>query len=601
MGSKADWKRVFTKFRKPWVMTAGGFALGALGAAIFVLVLHFVIQPQMSLERRDIYSVAGDRFTVWYHDGSSQRAGYVGLYARLDESLDDLLARLDIDPSAVPSSIDVLVHDDPEQLQASIVQRKSPMATHTFYAVLDLLAGEDPYPRLAELVLAFGWGECVSQLLYSGALTVLLSPDRNHHCPVAAAPPRLRYSFEDLLRLEATGEFPQTLYQRFDSPFSPSMALGSLESIATFYSLFGTEGALVPEEDFASLHAASLVAYLIDCNGGLGALKSVWGPGSSVAVFERLVCEPLDELGDSWWKAATEGGLAGPTYGYYHALYLFESGEFEEAYRLTRPWRERELSEEDLILGVRCALSAGEFKEAAAWVEGTGSDSGRVAEWIALFDEWSRVEEDEISVFGGRSAEELTRLLTEVREAREQIAAGLGLTSNQLPQRMTVFFYEDAEACQTGRSLTPDVETHQAAWHAAAGDDIDWILARTLPAYAFRASTASNLLRTGLATALTFDRETLIAEGCEILEVGNWTPLWQLGFGGLPQDRFRVQTGLMIRQVMDAHGPGVLRELWRATARLGGAMSFDSALLEYAGTSRREIEQTLLNSLLVCD
>jgi len=30
-------------------------------------------------------------------------------------------------------------------------------------------------------------------------------------------------------------------------------------------------------------------------------------------------------------------------------------------------------------------------------------------------------------------------------------------------------------------------------------------------------------------------------------------------------------------------------------------MSFDSAILEYAGTSRREIEGVLLNSVLVCD
>ena len=602
MGPKVDWKRVFAKCRKPWVMTVGGFVLGALGVAIFALVLHYVIQPQMSVEKRDLYSVAGDRFNVWYHDGSSQREGYVGLYARLEESLDDLLARLDIDPSAIPSSIDVLVHDDPGQLQTSITQRKSPMATHSFYAVLDLLAEEDPYPRLAELVLAFGWGECFSQLLYSGVLAVLVRPDRNHHCAVAAAPPRLRHSFDDLLRLEVAGEFAPTLYQQFDSPFSTSMALGSFESIAAFYSLFGTQGALVPEEDFASLHAASLVAYLVDCNGGLPAVQSAWGPGDSRTLFERLVCEPPGDVGDSWWKAAVEEGVAGPAYDYYRALYLFEVGEFEEAYRLTRMWQGRELSEEDHVLGVRCALSAGEFKEAAEWVGSAGSHSDRVAEWVALFDEWNRVEEDGVSVFGGRSNEELARLLTEARAARERIAAGLGIASDELPGRMTFFFYEDAEARQIGQRVTPDVDDrHQVAWHAVVGDEIGWALAATLPAYVFSASTASNLLRTGIAAAVNIDRKTLIANGCQLLVAGAWTPLWQLGFGGVTQDRLRTETGLMIRQVIDTHGTGVLRELWRATARLGDAMSFDSALLEHVGTSRREIERTLLNSVLVCD
>jgi hypothetical protein len=582
-------------------MTAGGLVIGALGAGIFAIVLHYIIQPQMSVETRDVYSVQGAEFTVWYHDGSPQRSEYVNLYARLEESLDDLVARLDVDPSVIPSPIDVLVHDDPGQLQASIAQRKSPMATHTFYAVLDLLAGEDPYSRLAELVLAFGWGECFSQLLYNGALTVLVNPGRNHHSAVAAAPPRLRYSFEDLLRIETVGGFTPTLYQRFDSPFSPSMALGSLESIATFYSLFGTEGALIPEEDFVSLQAASLVKYLIDCNGGLGALKSVWGPGGSAALFERLACGTSDELSESWWSAAAEEGQSGPTYEYYRALYLFEVGEFEEAYRLTKTWGERPLDEAELALGVRCALSVGEFKEAAGWMESVGTGLDRVAQWIELFDDWRYVEEDGISIFGDRSDEELTRLLSEVREARERIAAGLGVASDQLPQRMAVFFYDDAEARRIGESVTPDVDTHRVAWHVVVGDEIDWILAATLPAYVFRASTASNLLRTGLATALTFDRDTLTKDGCELLSVGEWTPLWQLGFGGVTQDRFRTETGLMVRRVMDAHGPGILRDLWQATARLGAAMSLDSALLEYAGTSRREIEETLLNSVLVCD
>lgn len=582
-------------------MTVGGLAIGAIGVAIFVVLLNYVIQPQMSVETRDLYAVRGDRFNVWYHEGSSSRAAHATLMARLEEALDDLLVRLDVDPSEVPSPIDVLVHDDPNQLQSSIVQRKSPMATHTFYVVLDLFAGEDPYPRLVELVLAFGWGQCYSQLLYSGTAMVLAAPGRNYHSAVAAAPARLQYSFEELLRLEAAGEFSRTLYQQLDSPFSASIALGSLESIATFYTLFGSEGNLISEASFASLQAASLVQHLIECNGGIEALKAVWGPGSSRVLIDRLSCEPLGDLSEAWHETALAGGRMEEDYDYYRALYLFEAGEFKNAYRLTQTWRDRELTEEDVVLGVRCALSVGEFEEAAAWIEEAGLTSSQLADWTAMFDGWGRVEGDGISVFGERSAEELTRLLGEVREARDSVAAVLGFSADDFPQRMTVFVYEDAEARQTGQSVTPDAGTHQTAWHVVIGEDIGWNLASTLPAYAYRISTASNLLRTGLATAVTLDPEALIEQGCQILVAGEWTPLWQLGFGGVAPGPFRTQTGLMIRYVLDTYGLAVVRELWHATARLGGGMSFDSALLEFAGTSRRDIEQALLNSVLVCD
>jgi hypothetical protein len=601
MRPKANWKGVFSKFRKPWVMTIGGLFLGAAGAAIFVVLLNYVIQPQMSVETRDIYAVRDDRFNVWYHDGSPERARYTELKARLEESLDDLLVRLAIDPSEIPMPIDVVVHDDAGQLQSSIVQRKSLLATYTFSgAVFDLFAGEDPYPRLTELLLAFGWGQCYSQLLYTGATMVLADPDRSFHPTVAAAPPRLRYSLEELLQLDASGQFSQTLYQQLDSPFSARMAFGSLESIAAFYSLFGSEENLVPDEDFASLQAASLVEYLIQCNGGIEALKAVWGPGTSRALFERLACGPLDDLSEAWHRTAIADGQTGALYDYYRALYLFEAGEFEEAHRLTQAWRDRTLDDEDVVLAARCAISVGEFEEASEWLEDAGLTSGQPAEWAALFSGWRGVSSDGVTVFGDLSEEELSRLLAGVREARERVATGLALSEDDLPQRITVFFYENAETRQAGQGVTPADSMNQTAWHVVVGEDVGWALASTLPAYAYRVGTASNLLRTGLATAVTVGWEDLVAQGCRILTEGAWTPLWQLGFGGVSPEQFRVETGLMIRHLIDVHGLEIVRQLWHATAR-GGGMSFDSAILEYAGTSRRDIERALLNSVLVCD
>ena len=582
-------------------MTLGGLVIGGLGALLFVVLLNYVIQPQMSVETRDLYCVEGERFNVWYHEGSPSRASYASLIATLEESLDDLLNRLDVAPAALPSPIDVLVHDTAMQLQSSIVQRKSPMTTHTFYAVLDLFAEEDPYPRLAELVLAFGWGQCYSQLLYTGTLRVLSEPDRNFHAAVAAAPERVQRSVDDLMKLESAAEFDRTLYQQFDSPFSASMALGSLESIAAFYSMFGSEGNLIPEESFAALQAASLVQYLIECNGGLDAVRSVWGPGSSQSLIARIACGPLDDLTHAWMEAAGAVGPAEDEYEYYRGLYLFEAGELAAAYELTRSWDGQDRTDESVLLMIRTAIAVGAFDRAHALIEEAGFASTPVEDWAIVFDGWRLLEDEGIRILGRGSDEELARWHAEALAARDEVAAALDFSSDELPSRITVFVYGSREARQSGRTVTPDAAAHQTAWHVVAGDDIVRALAETLPAYAYRISTASNLLRTGLATVITVDSDELVARGCELLAAGEWSPLWQLGFGGVPARLLQIETGLMIRYLVDHHGLELIRDLWYATARLGGGMSIDSAILEYADTTRREIEEQLLNSVLVCD
>jgi len=600
MTSNAFWKRILAKCRKPWIMTLGGLVLGLLGAGVFLVLIHYVIQPKMSIETQDIYAVRGERFNVWYRDGSPHRTGYDALYARLEESLDDLAARLEVPSTQIPCPIDVLVHDSTTYLQGSIARRKSPLASHTFYAVLDLLAGEDPYSRMAELVLAFGWGECFSQLLYDTVLTIVANPDRNPHAALAAAPPRLRYSFEELLRLDEAGEFTRTLYQRYDSPHSPTIALGSIDSIAAFYTFFSTEGALGPQESFPSLQAASLVAYLVACNGGLAAVKAVWGPGSSAALLGRLACVPTEELTEAWWQAASDAGAAAPEYDYYRARALFELGRFDEARHVLEVHGSPESNVEDLALGVRCAIALGRFGEAAALVEGVPSAPEQVRAWIDLFNGWNEVEADGIRVLGSLSREELDRSLDEARDTRDRVAAQLELTEAEIPRPMTLFLYADAPSRNRGRSVTSDSEIHRNTWHLVIGEDIAAALAATIPSYAYRQVTASSLLRAGVAAALTTDTGDLRDAGCAILEANNWTPLWQLGFGGVAPQVLAIETGLMVRQLVDLFEWDLIAKLWRATARLGGGMSFDTALFELAETSRRDIELTLLNSVLVC-
>jgi len=74
-----------------------------------------------------------------------------------------------------------------------------------------------------------------------------------------------------------------------------------------------------------------------------------------------------------------------------------------------------------------------------------------------------------------------------------------------------------------------------------------------------------------------------------------------VGFGGLPDQLFEVQTGLMILFIVETYGMDVIRDLWVATARIGGGASLDTAIREIVGVSRTEIEEELLNSVLICE
>jgi hypothetical protein len=86
-----------------------------------------------------------------------------------------------------------------------------------------------------------------------------------------------------------------------------------------------------------------------------------------------------------------------------------------------------------------------------------------------------------------------------------------------------------------------------------------------------------------------------------MLQSGEWTPLWRVGFGGVPDRLFETQTGLMIGFIVDTYGIDVIRDLWVATARIGGGVSLDTAIKNSLESSRSEIEGVLVDSVLVCE
>ncbi len=314
-------------FRRQLFFSLGGIAVGLAVAGLLALLINNVIEPTMQVETQDLVEFPGETFTIWYHVDSPHMKSRHELLPRLEEDLSDLLVQLDVSIDAIPLPIDVLVHDSPGMMQLITLRRKSGRAMYSFYSVIDLLQDEDPYSRLSELVLAFGWGRCSSQLLYKGMLMNVASRDRDFHVPVAAAPTRLLYSVEDLLMLEGIGAFGETLYQRYQSPFSPRMAMGTLEGISEFRSMFASVGDEATEYDIADLQAASLVQYLIDCGGGLEAFRAIWGPGTSEALITRLECGPLTDLFDDWLPVMQAADTSSAEFEYYQVRFLFEAGD----------------------------------------------------------------------------------------------------------------------------------------------------------------------------------------------------------------------------------------------------------------------------------
>jgi len=589
-------------FRRQLFFSLGGIGLGLVVAGLIALFINNVIEPTMQVETQDLVKFPGDVFSIWYHVDSPYKNSRHDLLPRLEEAIDDLLDRLDVSIDAIPLPIDVLVHDDPTLMQRSVLRRKSTRALYSFYAVIDLIHGEDPYSRLSELVLAFGWGRCSSQLLYQGMLLNVSFPERNFHTPLAAAPSRVLHSLQDLMRLEATDAFEKTLYQRYQSPFSQRLAIGSLEGLGEFRAMLSAFEDESSEYDIAELQAASLVQYLIECSGGLQEFRSIWGPGTTEALISRLTCGPLTDLAGDWLGVARETGATEDGFEYYQARFLYEAGGIEAAAHITESWDPRNLSSSESILVVRTQLAVGNFETAGRFARASeASTVNTLKAWVSSFEGWQSVVDGSFTILGDATEEDLSEVLQQVQASYEWVVEAFDFHESELPSHITVFYYGTDEDREQGRLMIPVVSTHGTMWHISSQDNIVEAFVVTLPEFVVKKKTASNLLRRGLTAVLTIDREELVERGCESLHAGEWIPLWRVGFGGVPNRILEVQTGLMIQFVIDTYGVEVIRDLWLATARIGGGLSLDTAFANILNTSRNEIETELIESVLRCE
>lgn len=584
-------------YQHPVVTTLGGLALGGIGLGFLILLsLHFIV-PSTRPETKGALSYQSEHFVLWYNKDSPAKDGHEELLTHLEEELEDLIEFLDVDSALIPKPIDVFVHDDISALQSSIFKRKSGQSSSIYRAPLDLLIEEAPRGRLAELVLAFGWGECHSQILQIGMRLLATFPERNLHAAIAALPERLFIFLSELVAREDRGFIPETIYQIADSPYSSS-GIGSLTAIKEVLDLSTRSNEV--EEDLLVLGAGSFVQFLVETRGGIDIIRQAWGRGGTEFRLKQITSDSMTQLGQFWATEARNRGETAPDYPYWRAYYLLGSGEPDAAYREARPWADNpSLTERESFLLGQCGAAVGAFDELGALFQQAQSDvTTRLEQLSELYGSWTVREAEGMRLLFQAGVEESAEaILDEVKWAYSEIRRRLAFAENQLPERLTIFVYTDVPSRDRGSSFFNFSIEQSAIFHVVQTEDIVRCLGEALPSFAWGKRTYSSLLRTGLVKAVFETREDLVAEGCRLLREGRWISLDKVSFQTGDQATVEIETGLFIDYLLVTFGIPAVRAVWIATSPLGRYLSLETALEEICGTTRGEIEEALRRTI----
>ena len=582
---------------KPFLAMLGGFAIAGVAVGILVLFALVWVEPTSAPEKAGTVQFHTDHFTLWYQKGATGIACHTRLSEELRHDLDDLTRVLKVDPKLIPDPIDVFVHDNISAMQSSIAKRKSPNSRGGYMAPLDLLAGESPRRRLAELVLAFGWGECGSSLLKQGMAIYAGDPQRNFHAVIAALPKRLYYPLPELILMEKRGRFTESLYEQFDSPYSPASILFS--NLGNLYNL-SVHGEASPE-DIPALESASFVQFLIETKGGIDAARRAWGRGSTVNLLRRINDGSIEDLGARWHARGIEEGKNAPDFRFLSVYYLLAAGFPDTAWRMCSAWPVENLSQDEISVAVRCAIAVGEFSDAAGLISHLekGEERDTMRSLLELFKGWTVTEYHEVRTFvSPHVSMDASAGMSNVEGTLDGMIERLSLTQEDLPERMTVFLYPSEEIQKEGESLVPLSSSKNATLQMLPGNNLSHQIAEVLPVYAWGKDTYSHLLREGVVTALSSDRSLLVGEGRKLRREEHWFPLSSVDYGMTSKETVEVESGLLIDYILDRYGGKALREIWVATSPLGQYLSFDHALSEVCSTTRGEIEEELFSSTL---
>ncbi|UCF10137.1 MAG: hypothetical protein JSW65_00150 [Candidatus Bipolaricaulota bacterium] len=575
----------------------GGMLLGAIGAGIAIAILVLVVQPLAYQATRGMRSDRDGRFVMWYWEESDSWASRHALLAELNEVYDRLLTTLEVGDASIPTPINVLVHDSLDQLTRSVVQRKSSGNEQRLTAPLDLLVGEDPTGGMSELIASYGWGECQSLILKNGLRAALAEPDRDFHAIVAASGTQ-RLSLEELLEVESN--LHPTLYQIYASPYSQSM-VGSLSDIARMMRI--EDVALVPLSDLPTLHAASLVRFIIE-RFGLMALRGAWGSGTTTRLLARLNV-PLVDLDREWQEAADAARDGSPQFAYYVAYFHLAQGRPDSAYELASSWAApRTDGQSELV--VRTSLMVGAFDEARsalATIEGPELYAD-LARLVSTFDGWTEREDGSGRVLA--PAEDEAGLTAVAETARKTIDSTMDLLeigADDLPERITVFLHPSHASLESAATLIPDMTSAAATLHVLLSDadeELRWWLAERVPGFVYGREAFSRLVRSGVASAVLHEPEDLVEHACGLLAANKWIWLERLDFNRSDIDNVLMEAGLMFRYVLDTWGAEAIREIWLLTSDRSQIVSLETALERVCGVGRKEIEEQLFDGVLRC-
>ena len=578
--------------KRPLLAMLGGFAIAGVVVGVIAIFALFWVEPMSAPEQAGTVHFHVGHFVLWYRKGASGLDKRDELSNQLQHDFDTLIALLEVDLNLIPDPIDVFVHDTVSDMQSSIAKRKSSKSRGGYVAPLDLLAGESPRQRLAELVLAFGWGQCGSTLLKQGMAIYSGEPQRNFHAVIAALPDRLYKPLPELILMENRGKFAESLYEQFDSPYSPASILFSdLRKLITL----SVQGEASPAE-IPALEGASFVQFLIETEGGIKAVRRAWGRGSTTNLLKRIDDEPIDDLGARWYAKAKEEGVLSTDYAYLNAYYLLAGGNPDAAWQQCKEWQEANLTEDRISLAVRCALTVGAQDKAEGFLSHMreGREKEELKKLVSMYAGWSKVEVDGMRIFVSPQIQADAWQGPEAAiDAFKAMTKRLDLAPADLPERFTLFFYPDAEEKELGASLVHLSYGENATLHLVFSDNAAYEMGKAIPLYAWR-DTYSRLLREGTATALSSDAGSLLKEGRQLREEGHWFPLASVDFGMTFERTVEVEGGLLIDYIIDHCGGQALGKIWMATSPSGRYLSLDSALAEVCKTTRSEIEEGLV-------
>jgi len=221
--------------------------------------------------------------------------------------------------------------------------------------------------------------------------------------------------------------------------------------------------------------------------------------------------------------------------------------------------------------------------------------------YIDLYSNWKVLNSEGLRLLTSPEvpAEDSQKLLLQAENGYETIVGKLGLAAGDLPHPLTIFVYDNSEARQVGAGLVPLSPVLNGTLHIMLTEDPGYAIAQILPAYAWGKDTYSRLLRTGLAVALSRSKDDLVQQACALRSEGTWLPLDRVDFGVTDEKTIEIEAGLMLRYLLDDSVQKV-REVWIATSPLGLYLSVDAALERVLGVTRKDIEKSLVSSVLIC-